>query len=198
MAGGVRRSRPPDLARAERGVRELLLGLGFELEAGELEGTPARVVNAYAKELLAGYDDDLAEVIREGSEPCSGALDPVLLTDIQTATVCPHHLLVAEGRAMVAYEPGARLLGLGTIVRVVEVVSRRLAFQEEIAGLVVRALMEEAGAQGAYCQLELEHACLRDRGSRERAAKTLSAQAAGTLSEPGRLAWLLGVRGGAP
>jgi len=198
MAGGVKRARALDRTRAENGVREFLAGLGFELEDGELSGTPARVVEAYSTELLGGYDLSLEQIIREGSEPCSDGLDPVLITDILLATVCPHHLLIAEGRATLAYEPGERLLGLGALVRMVEAVSRRLTFQEEIAGVVVRALMDEAGAKGAYCKVELEHACLRDRGARERSAKTVSAQAAGTLSEPGRLQWLSASLGSAP
>lgn len=198
MAGGVKRTRAVDRARAENGVREFLLGLGFELEEGQLSETPRRVVEAYAEELLGGYELSLEQIIREGSEPCADGLDPVLVADIALATVCPHHLLIAEGRAALGYEPGTLLLGLGTLVRIVEVVSRRLTFQEEIAGLVVSTLMDGAGAKGAYCRVELEHTCLRDRGARERSAKTVSARAAGTLSEPGRLQWLLTGQGNSP
>jgi GTP cyclohydrolase IA len=192
MAGGLIRIRPLDRVRAEHGVRELLTGLGFDLE-GPLGDTPARVVEAYANELLSGYSESYSEVIARGSEPCPSQMDPVLLRDVAIATVCPHHLLVAEGRAMVAYEPGERLLGLGALVSIVHIASRRLAFQEEIASAVVEALMSEAGAKGAFCRVTLNHACLRDRGSREFDAEVVSGKAVGTLGDARRLALCLGV-----
>jgi GTP cyclohydrolase IA len=192
MAGGLNRIRPLDLVRAEEGVRELLSGLGFDLE-GPLKDTPARVVEAFANELLSGYSESYADVILRGSDPCPSPMDPVLLREVAVATVCPHHLLVAEGRAIVAYEPGERLLGLGALVSIVHIASRRLTFQEEIASAVVEALMSYAGAKGAFCRVTLNHACLRDRGSREFDAEVVSGKAAGTLADPARLGLCLGV-----
>lgn len=193
MAGGIRRVLPVDRVRAEQGMRELLRGLGFDVEEGVLSETPARVVEAFTTELLAGYDTECSDVIAQGSEPCEMGLDPVLLRDVAVATVCPHHFLVAEGLAMVGYEPGSRLLGLGTLVRLVQVASRRLAFQEEIASAVVQALMDVGKAQGAFCRIAMHHACLRDRGSRETGAVTVTARAAGSLADPARLGLVLGV-----
>jgi GTP cyclohydrolase IA len=195
MAGGVTRIRPLDRARAERGVRELLLGLGFDADTPLLGRTPERVVEAFLTELLCGHDCDFPELVRGGSDACEAPLDPVLVRDIAIASVCPHHLLIAEGSAMVAYEPGERLLGLGTLVQIVQLASRRLTFQEEIASLVVRVLMDHAGAKGAFCRVSLNHACLRDRGSRETDAVSVSAAWEGTLALPGRLALCLGVEG---
>ena len=94
-----------DRARAERAVREFLLALGREPEQDpELQGTPARVVEAYANDLLSGYDVDVKALLSEGeaiAENESSGL--VALSGISVSTVCPHHLLLSNGVASVAY-----------------------------------------------------------------------------------------------
>jgi GTP cyclohydrolase I len=171
-----------DRKRAEAALTEFLAALGFDDE--RLADTPARVTAAYADELLAGYGVDVAQLIESGSEESNGSHDPVLLDGIFASTVCPHHLLVAHGTATVGYLPGKRLLGLGTIARIVRAYSRRLVLQEQIAGDVCQALMEHAGARGAFCRLRLDHACLRARGAREAQADTVTWAGQGELADP--------------
>jgi GTP cyclohydrolase I len=96
--------------------------------------------------------------------------------------VCPHHLLPALGVAHVVYLPGASLLGIGTITALVDAFARRLTLQEAIGENVVTALMQHAGARGAYCELSLEHSCLRARGERQAEALVRSSARAGTLA----------------
>jgi GTP cyclohydrolase I len=87
------------------------------------------------------------------------------------------------GRAQVVYRPGTRLLGLGTIARLVDACSRRLALQEAIANDVVRALMTHAGARGAYAELTLTHGCLSARGACQSRARATTFSLVGELSE---------------
>src|SRR6478609_7176126 len=57
---------PVDRARAERAVRELLLAMGRDVDGDpDLLGTPSRVVEAYATELLSGYDVNVAALLAE-------------------------------------------------------------------------------------------------------------------------------------
>lgn len=181
-----------DRARAESAVRELLAALGFDPESAELAETPDRVVSAYSEELLRGYAQDPADWIARGSEPVQGPIDPVVLDGIDVVTVCPHHLMVAEGRATVAYLPGELLLGLGTLARVVDALSRRLILQEKIAGEIVDALMVHAGARAAFCRIELRHACLRSRGPEQHRAEAVSFASRGEWSDPRVLGIALG------
>jgi GTP cyclohydrolase I len=155
--------------------------------------TATRVTAAYVDELLSGYGVDVQKLIEEGSEPALRS-DLVILDDIFTATVCPHHLLVARGRALVAYEPGARVLGLGTISRLVDVCSRKMVLQEEIAGDITSALMTLAGARGAFCRIVLDHACLQTRGALQPTARTITFSGEGSLREPSQLESILGRR----
>jgi GTP cyclohydrolase I len=179
-----------DRPRAEAAIREFLLALGHELPS--LSETAERVTAAYCDELLSGYSVDLSRLIRDGSEETRGATDPVALDEISLATVCPHHLLVARGTAFVAYVPGRRILGLGTLARVVNACSRRLILQEQIASDVVRVLMEHADAKGAFCRIVLDHACLQVRGALQSHARATTWFGAGEFEDPTNLERVLG------
>lgn len=190
-------SADPDRARAA--IAEFLRAFGFD-PANEptLAETPQRVVDAWEKELLAGYSVDVLSLLRTESLPCRGRRGLVIARKISVSTLCPHHLLPAQGWATVAYLPGERMLGFGTLARLVDACARRLELQENITARVVELLMEGIGAKGAYCRMQLAHACMRIRGARQVDAWVETHQAAGDLErepEATRLAVLLGARG---
>ena len=171
-----------DRAAAARAMGDFLKALGFDpRQHPELAGTPERVTEAFEVDLLRGHQVDVRELVRSGSceAPPGAKSGPVAVTGISVATVCPHHLLPALGRASIVYLPGATLLGIGTLTAVIDAFARRLTLQEAIAQNVVSALVEHAGARGAYCELELEHGCLRARGERQVSAVVRSFARAG-------------------
>lgn len=173
-----------DKSAARAAIADFLRALGRDAtREPELEGTPARVVDAFADELLRGYGVDLAALVRDGSTEATATSGCVALTDIAVATVCPHHLMPGLGRAGVVYRPGARVLGLGAIARLVDACSRRLVLQETIAEDVVGALLDHAGALGAYCEVTLTHGCLSARGACQANARATSIVRRGELSE---------------
>ncbi len=173
-----------DRAAAERAVAAFLEALGRSPTSDpELAGTPARVTEAFADDLLAGYAVDVPALLAEGSATDAAASGIVVVRDVAVATMCPHHLLPALGRATLAYQPGPRLLGIGTLAALADACSRRLVVQEQIGETIVRALVDHAGARGAWCRLELVHGCLSARGTRQASASVVTVAAAGTLAE---------------
>lgn len=172
-----------DRAGAERAVRELLLALGRDPDRDpDLQGTPARVVEAYANELLTGYAVDVRALLSDGEAVAPGKLSGfVVLRGISVSTICPHHLLLSHGSATVAYRPGARLFGLGTLAAVVNAYSRRLSLQEAIGEKVVQALVEHGGAQAAYCEVRLVHGCLVARGARQASTELITSARLGSI-----------------
>lgn len=177
--------KPPDREGAQRAIFAFLQALGYDCSQEELQGTPERVAAAFIDELVAGERADLSQLIRSGSEPVSGkAPGLVLVRDIAITSVCPHHLLPAVGKASVAYLPGERLLGLGTVARLVEACARRLSLQESVGERVVQALLAHAGARGAFCKLELLHTCLSARGAEKPEARLVTLAHGGALAEP--------------
>jgi GTP cyclohydrolase I len=180
-----------DREAAERAISDFLRALGHDpTKDAALHETPARTTEAFAVELLAGYAVDVQALIEEGSSPlgkraesaCHGI---VVVRDIAVAAVCPHHLLPALGSATVAYRPGKRLLGLGVIAHLVDAFARRLTMQEAIGESVVEALIDRAGARGAYCALDLTHSCLSARGAQKHAAVVHTVATGGDLAGPG-------------
>jgi GTP cyclohydrolase IA len=184
---------PVDRARAERAVREFLVALGRDPDADpELAGTPARVVEAYASELLSGYDVDVKALLTEGEAVSENKLSGfIALSGIAVSTVCPHHLLLSNGSASVVYRPGSRLFGLGTLAAVVNAYARRLSLQESIGERVAQALVEHGGARAAYCEIRLVHGCLVARGSRQSGAELTTTARRGDL-DAAELALALG------
>jgi GTP cyclohydrolase IA len=188
-----------DRRAAARAIEDFLRALGHEPE-GELSGTGERVADAWADDLLEGESIDPAAVLREGAIDAKGVGSGlIVLRDLSVTTMCPHHLLPAIGGAQVAYLPGGRVAGLGTIARVVDVVARRLTLQEQIGAVVVDLLVRELGAVGALCQLALTHTCLVSRGERKVGAVVETIAFAGTFAEDGAArALALGVLGRQP
>ncbi|MGC4090681.1 MAG: GTP cyclohydrolase I [Polyangiaceae bacterium] len=176
--------RAPDQQAAAQAVAAFLRALGYDGNEPDLQGTPERVAQAYASELLSGDYIDLGALLQQGSEAATDAhRGLVLVRDIDVVTVCPHHLLPAVGKATVAYHPGQRLLGLGTLARLAQACGRRLALQEAVGEQVVRALIDHAGARGAFCRLELLHTCLSARGAEQPNARLVTLARAGSLAE---------------
>ncbi len=188
-----------DRARAERAVREFLVALGRDPDLEpELLGTPARVVDAYAKELLSGYDVDVKALLSEGEAISENKVSGlVALSGIAVSTICPHHLLLSNGSACVVYRPGARLFGLGALAALVNAYARRLSLQESLGESVVQALVEHGGARAAYCEVRLLHGCLVARGSRQVGAELVTTARRGDF-DPTELGLVLARRGAAP
>lgn len=180
-----------DRQAAERAIALFLEALGYDPSDPLLVETPNRVATAFATELLRGAQLDLRELLAEGSEPCTPQAGVVILRRAQVVTVCPHHLLPGVGTGTVAYLPGERWIGLGTLARLVDACSRRLALQEAIGEAVVSALTEHAGARGAYCRIELLHTCLAARGAEQPEARLITVAERGELSGPDASARLL-------
>lgn len=159
-----------DRTAAARAIEDFLRALGHE-PTGELAGTGERVADAWADDLLEGQSIDAAAVLREGSlDATLTGTGLVIVRDLSVTTVCPHHLLPAFGMAAIAYLPRARVAGLGTLARVIDVVARRLILQEQIGTTVVELICSELGAEAAVCRLALTHTCLVSRGERKTSA----------------------------
>ena len=191
-----------DRRAAARAIEDFLRALGHAPE-GDLQGTGERVADAWADDLLDGESIDAGAVLREGSIALGGnGGGLIVVRDLAVATMCPHHLLPALGTGLVAYLPGERVAGIGTLAHVVDALSRRLTLQERIGVELVALLERELGTRGALCKLALTHSCLVARGERKAGAvvETIAVSGAFAHASPERdLAFaVLGRPGGAP
>jgi GTP cyclohydrolase IA len=173
---------PVDQREAARAVHAFLRALGRDPDTDdELRGTPDRVAEAWAQELVDGYEVDVAALLAAESSIVTGARSLVSVRGLAVATICPHHLLPARGTGTVLYLPGDRVTGLGTLARLVDAFAHRLTLQETIASSVATALVEHLGARGAGCKLTMSHNCLTSRGERQAGALVETLALAGSF-----------------
>ncbi|GAC1611106.1 MAG: GTP cyclohydrolase I FolE [Mycobacteriales bacterium] len=170
----------PDLARAAEGVRELLRAFGQDVDSGALVDTPDRVARAFAEMLTPREFGARTFANDEGYD------ELVLVRDIAFTSLCEHHLLPFIGVAHVAYLPGARIVGLSKLARVVELYARRLQVQERLTAQIAEWLCVELSPRGAGVILEAEHMCMSVRGVRAPGARTTTSALRGTLRDDAR------------
>jgi GTP cyclohydrolase I len=130
----------------------------------ELVGTGQRVAAAFADEFLAGYQVDVDALLSQSA--FEGRSDLVVVRDIPVVTTCPHHLTTSSGIATVAFAPSGRLVGVGTVARIVDAFARRLTIQEQIGDRVVAVLQRHLLPRWTACRIVLSHACMSARGER--------------------------------
>lgn len=131
----------------------------------ELQGTGARVADAFIDELCAGYRVDTRALLAAHAIDAS-ASSLVVVRDIPVVTTCPHHLLPAVGTADVAVQASARIIGIGAIGELVDAHARRLTLQEHIGERVVDDLDAALAPSWVACRILLSHGCMIARGSR--------------------------------
>ncbi|MET3450369.1 GTP cyclohydrolase I [Curtobacterium sp. 1544] len=173
-----------DRARVEAAVRELLLAIGEDPDRPELERTPSRVADAYS-EFFAGIGTDAVAIAREGTVHAEdgerGQL--VIVRDVRFRSVCEHHLLPFTGVAHLAYAPGDRLIGLGTLSRVLDAAASRPQLQERLGEQVAATIAEGLGAVGVLVVLDAQHQCVTTRGERQSGSTTVTVAATGSLAD---------------
>ena len=169
-----------DLAAAEDAVRLLLDALGADTLDEHLRDTPRRVAQAYA-ELLTPRAFHLTTF------PNDELYDELIVArDIPFHSLCRHHLLPFVGVAHVGYLPGARILGLSKLARVVEAFARGLQTQERLTKQVASWIEEHLQPMGVGVVLEAEHLCMALRGANARGTKTTTSTLTGLVRTDGR------------
>ena len=157
-----------DRAAAANAIDAFLRAIGRDAtKEPDLAGTGARVADAFADELCAGYAVDARALVEKHAMDASGeAPSIVLVRDIPVVTTCPHHLMPAVGTADVALSAKKRIVGIGAIGEIVDAHARRLTLQEHIGERVVSDLDAVLAPQWVFCRILLSHGCMVARGSR--------------------------------
>jgi GTP cyclohydrolase IA len=169
-----------DLAEAERAAARFLTALGVQLDSESLRGTPGRMARAY-HELFSPAPFDLTTFPND-----EGYDELVLARAIPVRSVCEHHLLPFVGIAHVGYLPGARILGLSKLARIVEHFARRPQVQERLTKQVADWLCEHLQPQGVGVVIQAEHTCMTVRGVQAVGSNTMTSTLLGTLREDAR------------
>lgn len=157
-------SLPPgaDRAAIARAVEQLLAACGLTADAEpDLALTPERVADLYA-EVLSGHDPATEPEL--ATFPHAGEGDLVLLRDVPFHSLCVHHLVPFFGRALIAYLPGERIIGLSGMARLLERYARRVQLQERLGLQIADHMQRLLQPRGLAVVLEARHLCMEMRG----------------------------------
>jgi GTP cyclohydrolase I len=163
-----------DRVAAARAIDEFLLAIGRNPSVEhELEGTGARVAAAYIDELTSGYSVDVDALLR-GNVLAGSPGSIVELRDVAVTTTCPHHLMAGVGKATIGFAPREKILGIGSMARLLDAFARRLTLQETIGDGVVDAIERNLAPRWVACRIEMTHACMIARGERTHGARLVT------------------------
>ncbi|MFJ9755571.1 GTP cyclohydrolase I [Streptomyces sp. NPDC101149] len=169
-----------DLDAAERAAGQFLDALGISAASESLRGTPGRMARAYA-EMFSPRPFDLTTFPND-----EGYDELVLARRIPVRTVCEHHMLPFVGVAHVGYLPGARIVGLSKLARIVEHFACRPQVQERLTKQVADWLQTHLEPKGVGVVIEAEHTGMTLRGVQATGSSTLTSTLLGLLRTDGR------------
>ena len=170
-----------DQSRIKAAVAELLSAIGEDPTRDELQATPQKVAEAYA-EFFKGVGVDESSVLADTF--AAEHNDAVILKDIDFVSMCEHHLLPFTGRVHIAYLPSDRVIGLGRLPKLVEIIAARPQLQENLTAQIADALEKGLDTKGAVVVIEARHHCVVSRGARQPEANTVTLAARGCYAEP--------------
>lgn len=158
----------------------ILEALKIDKNNPNFKDTPARVSRLY-EELCEGLNAD-DEIKRMLSTTFPSANDEMIIqTGIKTHSLCPHHLLLVEYDISLGYIPNGKVIGLSKLSRLVELVTKKPALQEDITVEITSYLMEYLQCKGAMCVVKGRHGCMSARGAKSNAL-TITSSTCGVFS----------------
>ena len=184
-----------DTNAIEEHIRGILVALGDDPEREGLKDTPKRVANMY-EEIFGGYEMDPHEILNKSFsvDAMHEEMDEedmcdvynnglVIVKDIPFYSHCEHHMVPFFGHVHIAYIPGARVVGLSKLARLVECYARRLQIQERLTNQIADTIIEEMDPLGVMVVIKAEHLCMAMRGVKKPGANTVTSSVHGIFEE---------------
>jgi GTP cyclohydrolase I len=162
LVGPAKEPVPADVTDA---IRTLIRWSGDSPEREGMLDTPERVARAW-REYCQGYAEDPAYHLSRIFHEVGGYDDVVLLKDIPFQSHCEHHMAPIIGKAHIAYLPGAYVVGISKLARVLHAFANRLQVQERLTSQIADCIWEHLKPQGVAVVIEATHGCMTGRGVR--------------------------------
>lgn len=145
---------------------EILKCCGFDLTDENFKDTPSRMTRMFF-ELLHGHtklaEREIHDLLRKTFP--SECDEMILVRNISSTGLCPHHLLPVRYTTNVAYISNGSVIGLSKIPRLVDLLCRRAVMQESLTYDIAHTLMQSAlNPLGVAVHITGIHSCATLRG----------------------------------
>lgn len=108
----------------------------------------------------------------------------VIIRDIDAFSFCKHHIaLMYDMKISVAYIPRKFVLGLSKIVRLVDMVCKRLQLQEKIGNDILEIMSILTKSSDIAVHIKAKHSCVTARGIHNVSAETVTTNFSGAFLE---------------
>ncbi|MBO6126533.1 MAG: GTP cyclohydrolase I [Clostridia bacterium] len=183
--------------KAQKLTKELFECLGIKL----MEETPKRFVAMM--QYLTSYEnisnEEIANAVNKTFEVNieTDSKNMVVVKDIEVFSLCEHHIaLMYDMKVSVGYIPNNFVLGLSKIVRLVDMVCKRLQLQEKIAEDIIDVMKILTKSDSIAVYIEAKHSCVTARGIHNVSAKTVTTNMGGEFlkSETLKLSFLENIK----
>lgn len=169
-----------DTNSIEEHIKGIIIALGDDPNREGLKSTPKRVAKMYAEifEGMCYTNNEIAKMFNTTFTNTNSLVnnnDIVLIKDIEIFSHCEHHLaLMYNMKVAVGYVPCKKIIGLSKIVRIADMVGRRLQLQERIGSDIAEIIQIVADTEDVAVIIEGEHGCMTTRGIKKPGTKTLT------------------------
>ena len=164
----------------EEGVKNILKGIGEDLEREGLKDTPRRVAEMY-EEIFSGIDQEPSSVLKTMFDENHDEI--IIIKDIPFYSVCEHHLIPFIGKAHVAYIPNTsgKIAGLSKITRMFDIVAKRPQVQERLTTQIKNCIQDTLNPLGVAVVIEAHHTCMQMRGVQKQHSVTTTSDFTGAF-----------------
>jgi len=168
--------------RIEAAVEDILLTLGMDLENDSIADTPKRIAKMYVDEIFSGLNPhNVPKITTIKNEMQYDQM--IVVRDIAVLSTCEHHFQTIEGRAVVAYIPTDKVIGLSKINRIVDFFARRPQVQERLTKQIADALETLLETPHVAVSIHAKHYCVIARGIRDVSSTTSTTEVRGDFRE---------------
>ena len=165
-------------------ILEAFEELGYPVKTdANFDETAARAARAMM-ELVGGTEDVKTQIDTMLSRVFPAHYDEMVISKHNISFgMCPHHLLPVIYRISVAYLPGAKVLGISKLSRIVNLLAHRPVLQEDLTQELAALLHERMETRGSAAYVEGLHLCMAARGIRAHEARVVTSAVRGVFRE---------------
>lgn len=169
-----------DLDKAVKSSKELFESLNLSV----LKETPLRFVKMLCD--MTSYsnisNNEIADMVNKifPLNSQTNSKNVVIVKNIDAFSMCEHHVaLMYDMKISVAYIPTEFVLGLSKIVRMVDMVCKRLQLQERISSDIIEIMKILTKTEDVAVMIKAKHSCVTARGINNVASETVTTSFSG-------------------